>query len=52
MVSVAPNGAPGNSEPWATDLTPDGRYVAFYSRSSNLVPGDTNYVKDAFVHRW
>jgi len=28
----------------------DGRYVAFESRASNLVPGDTNQQFDTFVH--
>jgi hypothetical protein len=38
----------GSSE--APDITPDGRYVAFYSAATNLVPGVTNagdiYVRD------
>jgi Tol biopolymer transport system component len=31
-------------------VSPDGRYVAFYSRASNLVPGDTNSRQDVFLH--
>lgn len=31
------------------DFTPDGRYLAFTSYSSNLVPGDTNNSNDVFV---
>lgn len=31
-------------------LSPDGRYVAFESTASNLVPGDTNGVTDIFLH--
>lgn len=31
-------------------ITPDGRYVAFASDAINLVPGDTNAVKDVFVY--
>lgn len=31
-------------------LSPDGRYVAFESGASNLVPGDTNAKLDVFVH--
>jgi Tol biopolymer transport system component len=31
-------------------LSADGRYVAFQSGASNLVPGDTNDVGDIFVH--
>jgi hypothetical protein len=30
-------------------MTPDGRYVAFISRASNLVPGGTNGITDVFV---
>src|SRR5438309_1923695 len=30
-------------------LSADGRYVAFTSAASNLVPGDTNGVSDVFV---
>jgi len=30
-------------------MTPDGRYVAFISSASNLVPGDTNGIPDIFV---
>lgn len=31
------------------DITPDGRFVAFYSLATNLVPGDTNNRRDIFV---
>src|SRR4029077_9332598 len=37
----------GYSDYW--QVTPDGRYVAFDSRSSDLVSGDSNGVKDVFV---
>ena len=30
-------------------MTPDGRYVAFISSASNLVPGDNNGSPDVFV---
>ena len=30
-------------------MTPDGRYVAFASTASNLVPNDTNGIRDVFV---
>ena len=30
--------------------TPDGRFVAFLSTSSDLVPGDTNFSEDIFLH--
>lgn len=58
-VSVSSTGAQGdgdsgvehastNGRPVA--LSADGRYVAFTSFASNLVPGDTNGVQDVFVH--
>jgi Tol biopolymer transport system component len=35
------------------DITPDGRYVAFASRFSDLIANDTNDVRDVFVRdRW
>jgi Tol biopolymer transport system component len=34
----------------APSISADGRYVAFHSEASNLVPGDTNNVFDIFVH--
>ncbi len=48
-VSVGPNGVQGNrvsSSPWVSG---DGRFVAFTSSATNLVPGDTNTKDDAFV---
>ena len=51
-VSVASNGtqANGASDSEAAALSSDGRYVAFESDASNLVPGDTNNAGDIFVH--
>lgn len=40
--------ASGNS--YDGSITPDGRFVAFESQSSDLVAGDTNNVEDVFVH--
>ncbi|MDP9181387.1 MAG: hypothetical protein M3P04_01260, partial [Actinomycetota bacterium] len=34
----------------ATSISGDGRYIAFDSGSSDLVPGDTNQQPDVFVH--
>ncbi len=31
------------------DITPDGRFVTFFSLATNLVPGDTNNRRDIFV---
>ena len=49
-VSVSSNGVQGNSDSFAPSLSADGRYVAFRSSASNLVPGDTNAVEDVFVY--
>jgi Clostripain family/Bacterial Ig-like domain/PDZ domain/WD40-like Beta Propeller Repeat len=32
------------------DISDDGRYVAFWSSASNLVPNDTNWTPDVFVY--
>jgi uncharacterized repeat protein (TIGR01451 family) len=48
-ISVDPTSAIGNDASQYTDMTPDGRFVAFVSTASNLVPGDTNGVGDVFV---
>jgi hypothetical protein len=57
-VSVSSNGEQANSTSGygvfrsygGVTISPDGRYVAFQSTASNLVPGDTNGKMDAFVH--
>ncbi|MCY2987295.1 MAG: tandem-95 repeat protein [Planctomycetota bacterium] len=49
-VSVAENGAQGNGGSSGPSLSADGRFVAFPSLASNLVPGDTNDTTDAFVY--
>lgn len=50
-VSVSTGGVQGNDESGISRIamTDDGRYVAFVSRASNLVPGDTNGVLDVFI---
>jgi len=53
-VSVASSGAQGNNNSSEASgalpsISADGRYVAFTSRASNLVTGDTNNVQDIFV---
>jgi Tol biopolymer transport system component len=35
---------------WRPSISADGRFVAFESYASNLVPEDTNGVEDVFVH--
>ncbi len=48
-VSVGHRGRQGNGDSFVSDIFGHGRYVAFSSRASNLVPGDTNHTYDAFV---
>ncbi len=51
--SVDSAGTQGNWDSWAPSLSADGRYVAFVSHASNLVPLDTNGYDDVFVRdRW
>jgi hypothetical protein len=40
---------PGQRESGSPALSADGRFVAFASHASNLVPGDTNGAADVFV---
>ncbi len=49
-VSVATDGTQGHQESRSPSISPDGRYVAFQSEATNLVPGDTNSSEDVFVH--
>ena len=49
LVSASTNGSVGNGSSKSAVLSPDGRYVAFASIASNLVPGDTNRLQDVFV---
>ena len=50
-VSVSSSGVEGNGECGQYPrISADGRFVAFQSEASNLVPGDTNGVRDIFVH--
>ncbi|WP_050502737.1 PD40 domain-containing protein, partial [Streptomyces monomycini] len=50
LVSVAGDGTPGDALSGSPEISADGRYVAFYSGATNLVPGDTNGEGDVFVH--
>ncbi|MDQ3930802.1 MAG: S-layer homology domain-containing protein, partial [Chloroflexota bacterium] len=49
MASIASDGTQGNSRSYNASVSDDGRYVAFESLASNLVPGDTNSAIDIFV---
>ncbi len=48
-VSVDSAGTEGNGSSGYPSLSADGRFVAFESRATNLVGGDTNGVADVFV---
>ena len=48
-ISVSSAGAQGNNTSYPNAVSADGRYVAFSSSADNLVAGDTNGTKDAFV---
>ncbi|HXQ32463.1 MAG TPA: hypothetical protein VN843_00440, partial [Anaerolineales bacterium] len=49
-VSVHSSGVEGDSLSDGSSISADGRYVAFNSQATNLVPGDTNGTIDVFVH--
>lgn len=48
-VSTSASGDEGDGESLDAFISPDGRYVAFESTATNLVPGDTNGRSDVFV---
>lgn len=51
LVSVSSTGELANSgSPGGPSISDDGRFVAFTSRASNLVPGDSNQEADVFLH--
>jgi len=49
-VSVASDGTQANNSSGSPSANGDGRYVTFVSDADNLVIGDTNGVRDIFVH--
>jgi Tol biopolymer transport system component len=49
LVSTGTGGAAADDFSEGSDVSSDGRYVAFFSAASNLVPRDTNGVADVFV---
>jgi hypothetical protein len=49
-ISVDSSGGQGNQFSYNAGMSADGRFVAFGSLASNLVPADTNANEDAFVH--
>jgi Tol biopolymer transport system component len=48
-ISVSATGEQGNAASFSAAMSADGRYTAFVSFASNLVPGDTNNGCDVFV---
>jgi Tol biopolymer transport system component len=48
-ISVGPGGQQANGGSHSPAISADGRFVAFVSRASNLVAGDTNGASDVFV---
>jgi len=49
LVSVALGGGAADGISWVPSISADGRYVAFQSAATNLVPGDRNHTADIFV---
>jgi Tol biopolymer transport system component len=49
-VSVASDRSQGDGDSFTPSVSGDGRYVAFASLATNLVPGDGNGAADIFVH--
>ncbi len=49
-VSLDSSGFQANADCLFPSISFDGRFVAFHSRATNLVPGDTNGVNDIYVH--
>ncbi|HEV8111786.1 MAG TPA: hypothetical protein VGR31_03345 [Planctomycetota bacterium] len=50
LASVSSSGTPGDRGGDQPSISGDGRFVAFTSESTDLVPGDTNANMDVFVH--
>ncbi len=48
-LSIATDGSQSNGVSGGAGMTPDGRYVLFSSDATNLVPNDTNNVRDVFI---
>jgi Tol biopolymer transport system component len=49
LVSANMAGVPGNGTSFQPSISANGRFVAFASDASDLVPNDTNRVRDIFV---
>ncbi len=49
-MSVASDGSQANDSSYRSTISASGRFVAFDSDASNLIPGDSNQDLDVFVH--
>ncbi len=49
-ITLDSSGSQGNDTSFTASISPNGRYIAFSSRATNLVPGDMNATNDTFVH--
>jgi Tol biopolymer transport system component len=49
-VSVASDGTQGDNTSFGASISADGRFVAFVSDASNLVPDKTTMFRDVYVH--
>jgi hypothetical protein len=49
LISADSSGNPGNGNSSFPSISADGRFVAFWSLATNLVPGDTNNSTDIFL---
>ncbi|MBL8163229.1 MAG: PD40 domain-containing protein [Anaerolineae bacterium] len=49
-VSIGSNNTQGNDTAYDASISANGRYVAFSSSASNLVPGDKHLTSDVFLH--
>jgi hypothetical protein len=49
LVSISTAGASGNAESQSNSISGDGKFVAFRSAASDLVPNDTNNAEDIFL---
>lgn len=49
LISVAWDGSQSDATSADANITPDGRFIAFFSDASNLVPNDDNGMGDVFL---
>ncbi len=49
-VSISSTGSQGNGRSFLPAISPEGRFVVFWSQANNLVMGDTNDRTDVFFH--